>query len=64
MKFFMNKCKTIIWILFSALTFLIGITITYAYLAIRINNNETTSTVAFDAGTMEINYENNSCFKQ
>lgn len=60
MKFFMNKGKTIIWILFSALTFLLGITITYAYLAIRINNNETTSTVAFDAGTMEINYENNS----
>ena len=56
----MNKGKSIIWILFSALTFLIGITITYAYLAIRINNNETTSTVAFDAGTMEINYENNS----
>lgn len=56
----MNKGKTIIWILFSALTFLIGITITYAYLAIRITNNETTSTVAFDAGTMEINYENNS----
>ena len=56
----MNKGKTIIWILSIILTFIIAFGVAYAYLAIRINNNETTSTVAFDTGTMEINYENNS----
>ena len=56
----MNKGKTIIWILSIILTFIVAFGVAYAYLAIRINNNETTSTVAFDTGTMEINYENNS----
>ena len=56
----MKKKYVVMWLTSILLVLIIGVAITYAYLAIRINNNETTSTVAFDAGTMEINYENNS----
>ena len=56
----MKKKYVVMWLTSILLVLIIGVAITYAYLAVRINNNETTSTVAFDAGTMEINYENNS----
>ena len=56
----MKKKYVVMWLTSILLVLIIGVAITYAYLAIRINNNETTSTVAFDAGTMEIHYENNS----
>ena len=55
-----NKAKIIGYFLVAIIFLAIGIGITYSYLAIRINGVESASTIAFDTGTMKIDYENNS----
>ena len=55
-----NKVKIIGYFLVAIIFLAIGIGITYSYLAVRINGVESASTIAFDTGTMKIDYENNS----
>lgn len=55
-----NKGKIILVILGILLSMMIGFGLAYSYLAVRINGVESASTIAFDTGTMKIDYENNS----
>lgn len=53
-----NKYMIYITLLVLLLSFVLGIT--YSYLAAKINNLETSSTIAIEAGKLSITYENNS----
>lgn len=53
-----NRYMIYITLLMLLLSFVLGIT--YSYLAAKINNPETSSTIAVEAGKLSITYENNS----
>lgn len=53
-----NRYMIYITLLVLLLSFILGIT--YSYLAAKINNPETSSTIAVEAGKLSITYENNS----
>ena len=54
------KSNIILIILGIILSLALGFGLAYSYLAVKVNGLESKSTIVMDAGTMEINYENNS----